>query len=235
MRYFIYVSLSKIEMLHAQIEQEASESESSFGFDIKVLKGELKEKSKPADNTYKRLERVVAALKKIDVVGDLNSEKPYVYQTLVMKFGDYGDHYAKEKSPIAIWASQNDEGPFEGTTVVLAGSSYHLIGEQRGDGSAHSHSLTPAMMLWFQNNLGDEFSKSQREALGRENLYARDEKLEENVLAHATHLAASQMRGQSAKYEFLAKVLHRSQWPEFRSSKVTKIILGSPLYVCLAD
>jgi hypothetical protein len=42
-------------MLFAQIEQDVRDKEASLGFDIKVLKGEIKEKTHLAQNTFTNL------------------------------------------------------------------------------------------------------------------------------------------------------------------------------------
>jgi len=250
MKYYTYVSLAKIEMLYGQIGQSTRETEASLGFDIKILKGEIKEKIHPEKNIFDKLDTVVAGLKKLDLVGDLAGEKPYLYLTHQMRFGGYDcSEFATRSatgaatvpggaSPIAFWGSNHFEGPFEGTALALAGSSYHLVGERPEVWSnVHSHSLTGAMTAWFVGNLQDDFSKDFRENVEKA---VKDDppefKMNNDDVANGAWLAANQMSGQISNCEFVAKVLHRSVWPEgFRHSDTRKIILGSPLYVCLAE
>jgi hypothetical protein len=228
MKYFTYVSQTKIEMLYSQIEPDVTERESSIGFDLKLLKGETKAKSGGSINLYKNLEKIVNHLEKLGIVGDMKSDKEYLSGTLVMRAGSYAFD-----SPVAFWGYNDD---VDGIALALAGSSYHLIGEQR-DGSAHSHSLTGPMVKWFLENLGDKFSQKQLKHWEKErSLWGSQGDLDvlEDDVANGTWLAATQMSGSPEKYEFLAKVLHRSVWPEgFRWSNTKRIILGSPLYVCL--
>jgi hypothetical protein len=90
------------------------------------------------------------------------------------------------------------------------------------------------MVAWFLQNLAEDFqgatidSDDEEEAQG----------LRPADIANATFLAASQMQGPVQAFSFLAKVLHRSEWPEdrgFRASGIKRIVLASPIYVALAE
>jgi hypothetical protein len=216
-------------MLYSQVEPDVKETESSIGFDLKLLKGETKAKSGGSINLYEKLEKIVNYMDKLGIIGDVKSDKKYLSGTLVMRAGSYGSG-----SPIAFWGYSND---VDGIALALAGSSYHLIGEQR-DGSAHSYSLTGPMVNWFLKNL-NEFpqgqAKQREKELSQVDLEA-DVALEDFDVANGAWLAATKMFGSPEKYEFPAKVLHRSVWPKgFQESDTKIIILGSPLYVCLGE
>ena len=141
----------------------------------------------------------------------------------------------REASPITFWGfCEQPVHPFAGTVLALAGSKYHLLGQQR-EGSVHSHSLTPEMTRWFLENLEDPFDDSAVR-LKRSGEYPRhNDRLTDNDVANATWLAATQASGAKSMYEFVAKVLHRSEWPNGFRASTTRIILGSPLYVALAE
>lgn len=241
MKYFSYISAAKIDMLYAQIAP-AHDKEFSIGMDVKVLKADAKTKVSATDNIYRKLSLVVDKLKELDLVGDLNSKKPYILDVMHMRVGGFGWGTSEEPSPIVFWGGPQIESGFTadcgenpGTLLAMAGSRHHVIGENAPDG-AHSHSLTDAMTLWFLQNLDEELPVS---ATRDDNTYPRLRNyrgLTDKDVAHGAYLAATQMDGRVQKVEFLAKVLHRSKWHEgFSVPRVERVILGSPLYVCEAE
>jgi hypothetical protein len=200
-----------------------------LGFDIKLLKGDIKDSRGIPDNQFTKLDKILTSLSKLDLVGDIDSDKEYIHATLDMKWGSYG--WEDEDTPITFWGYSTFEYPFTGLVLALAGSKYHLLGEQR-DGNAHSHSGTNAMTKWFLTNLGEQ----HQELLFLPNSYQRIKAydLDDSDVANGTWLAATQIKGQICKYEFVAKVLHRSEWASgFRESETTKIVLATPLYVAM--
>ncbi len=233
MKYYLYLSEEKIEMLFQQLNSaSADEREASIGFDWKLLKGSLKEKRETKANYFQKLEQVINELKKLDLVGDVGGDANYISGTLKMRWGTYGFGHP-DPLPITFWGYSTYEFPFSGMALALAGSSYHLLGEQK-EGGAHSHSLTGNMVNWFLNNLENEFTDEEIEILNKEK--DNGHSLDEYDIANGTYLAATQISGQEAKYEFVAKVLHRSHWPEgFRMSDTNKVVLATPLYVALCE
>ena len=229
MKYYIYISQTKIDMLYGQIQTAHSETrEASLGFDIKLLKGDLKDSRGIPDNQFTKLDKVLSSLNKLDLVGDIDSDKEYISATLDMKWGSYG---GESEAPITFWGYSTFEYPFTGLVLALAGSKYHLLGEQR-DGYAHSHSLTNAMTEWFLLNLGERHQEQIYLMNRHQRINTSD--LDNYDVANGAWLAATQIEGQVCKYEFVAKVLHRSEWESgFRTSKTNKIMLATPLYVAM--
>lgn len=232
MKYYVYISESKISMLYAQIANSANlNREASLGFDIKVLKGSIKESRGVPENSLTQLDHVLRSLRESEMVGTIEQPKQYVGGVLPMKWASYG--FYGENSPITFWSfSEKADDPFSGTVIALAGSTYNLLGRQN-PGRASSHSLTLEMTDWFLKNLDGPFDDK------RTNVHPpffKKKNLDDYDVANGAWLAATQAGGPTAIYEFVAKILHRSQWPQgFRHSGTTQVILGSPLYVAIAE
>jgi len=218
-------------MLYAQIAQSTGRTrEASLGFDVKVLQGHIKEARGIPENSLTQLDQVVIALNSSNLVGTIESPKGYIGGVLPMTWGMYG---FDEDSPITFWGfCEERKYPFSGAVMALAGSSYHLLGQQR-DGNTHSHSRTEMMTRWFLDNLGEPFDLP--DADHRDKFDVDKRPLSESDVANGAWLAATQARGTTAMYEFVAKVLHRSEWPEGFRLQTRRIILASPLYVAMAE
>lgn len=235
MKYYIYLSESKVSMLYAQISLSTdTKREASLGFDIKLLKGHITESRGIPEHSFAQLDAVISALHKSDLVGNVKDPKEYIGGCLSMTWCTFGRSFKDKESPITFWGyCEESDYPFSGTVMALAGSKYHLLGEQR-DGHAHSHSGTAMMTRWFLENLDEPFENSE-DLIKDAKDYGGDGPISDDDVTNGAWLAATQARGQIAKYEFVAKVLHKSNWPEGFRSKTNRVILGSPLYVAFGE
>jgi hypothetical protein len=139
--------------------------------------------------------------------------------------------YWEPRSSITFWAHVN-----RGLVLALAGSAYHVLGEQR-EGHAASASLTSAIAHWIHSNIEEPFPKDAYEYAQKTTTYldGEESKLSDYDIANGVWLAARFAKGQSSRFEFVAKVLHQSKWPDgFRDGKSKRIVLASPLYVSLS-
>src|SRR5438093_5085324 len=133
MKYYVYISESKIEMLYSQIgASKDRKKEAVLGFDLKILKGHLKESRQLPDNKFAQLEKVVHELRSSGQVGEITDKKPYIKGGLPMTWASFAD----SESPVTFWGCVT-----ECFALGLAGSRYNVLG-QTPDGIAHSHSLT---------------------------------------------------------------------------------------------
>jgi len=230
MKYYIYISDSKVSMLHQQIAQTGKRNrESSLGFDVKLLRGHIKETHGLPENSITRLDKVVHELNTSGLVGSVEHPKEYLGGVLPMTWCTYG----YEKPAITVWGfSEESDHPFSGTVMALVGSQHNLLGQQYG-GLTDSGSLTPQMTQWFIDNLeepieDDDVRKKDRERFGPMRNEVDDVPL-------GAWLAATQAEGTRGQYEFVAKLLHKSEWPEGVFCKTKRIILASPLYVAYSE
>jgi hypothetical protein len=239
-KYYVYLSETKIQMLHAQIAQGTSRTrEASIGFDIKVLKGQVKESRALPESAIPKLVEVINELQRSELVGRIEEPKQYIAGTLRMKWNTYGSELFNNapESPIIFWSyCESQNHPHEGTVMALAGSKHNLIGQQ-GDGSTGSSSMTDVMTRWFLQNIDDPFD-DEHAVLKRveSGISGNRRSLGDFDVANGAYLATTSGSGVTSNFEFLAKVLHTSDWPQgFRSSRVRRVILGSPLFVAYAD
>lgn len=228
MKYYIYVSESKIDMLFSQIARsESEEREASLSFDFAVLKGELKEARGIPANKFTKLNTIVKKLNKEGLVGSIEEEKPYIKGSLRMTWVSLG---FMGESPVTFWGYLTRK-----LALGLAGSTHHLLGEQ-AKGRADSASLTGPIVSWLLEQFGDSPTGGNNEEVQtqtRPRPYTMP--LDHHDIANATWLATNNMMGQQSNFEFVAKVLHRSNWPNGFRSSVSDIILATPLYVAMMD
>lgn len=210
-------------MLHGQIgKAKGRKREASIGFDIKLLKGDIKESRDIDDSISVKLSETIKQLDDAGLIGTLRSQRhPFIRASCDMIWATYG----WGESNITFWGYQR--GPL---LLALAGSKFHVLGEQRV-GTAFSHSLTGAIQSWIYTNIAEPFPKGTI-ASTKEAGWGL---LRDSDIANGMWLGVTQARGEQNKFEFVAKVLHRSNWPNgFRGSPTKRIILASPLYVALA-
>lgn len=241
MKYYVYASESKIDMLFAQISQSEQERrEASVGSDLKLFKFEKKFSRGIPENKFTRLNAIIKRLDKEKLIGSFEESLRYIRGTLEMVWATYGD---PRVSLITYWGYLSDT-----LALGLAGSRYHLLGEQRG-GSTASASATHSFVEWVHHDLDiseddlnkyfEEFSKPYRtihpitpEEFRRTHVYP----FQKTDVADAVWLAANVIKGEKSIFEFIAKVLHRSDWPDgYRNSSIKHIILATPLYVSLEE
>ena len=122
MKYYLYLSEPKIQMLHAQISVGTERKrEASIGFDLKVLKGQVKESRALPETAIPKLLEVIQQLQRSDLVGTIEDPKQYIGGTLQMKWATYGDELfpGDQRSPITFWGHcQNVKYPHEGTVMA---------------------------------------------------------------------------------------------------------------------
>lgn len=234
MKYYVYLSDSKIEMLYNQIDHSTDEvREASIGFDVKVLKGELKSGRKLSTSKYKQLESVISELQSSDLVGNIWSGKPYISATLTMIWASFGGYFRDDEkpAPITFWGYTDEH-----IALGLAGSSYHVLGQTRPDGYAHSHSGTEAIASWLIRNLNDSPTEGLEEPDKSEEFSLTGGPLDSDDVSNCIWLAASQAKGTSHRFEFVAKVLNRSRFdPSAHHYRTTNVLLATPLYVARLD
>jgi hypothetical protein len=221
MKYYIYLSRSKLSMLHAQVVQSAERA--------RLASPELDAQTLTPQNSLTQLNEVIKRLHELELVGNIDHPKAYIAETLPMTWCTYGD---TEESPITFWGYCELQDQFTGTVLALAGSKHHLLGQQpKGLTHSISHSLTPVMVRWFLENLDDPFEDIDMLRLKQT---ATGDFLKHPV-AHAAWLAATQGTGIDGTYEFIAKLLYWGDWPYGSRGETRKILLGSPLYVAMAE
>lgn len=217
MKYYIYISDSKVDMLLAQIPHEQKKKiATEFKVDLKLLSASRRAEAEDESNRFTRVEAVATFIREYGNVGSVDAPDEYVEGDMLMRWGPYlnTSAFSRDDSPLVYFGASTDR-----TIIGLGGSAKHVIGNT-GPSSTHSHSITPMLIGYLKANL---------EPGGGEDLPGR---MDTEPL-WAVSLATEQMKGPEQRLEFLAKRLLYGRPPGSNSGQ--KILLATPLYVAMAD
>ncbi len=226
MKYYIYISDAKVDMLFPQVPHDIKKKVAlEFKMDLKLLSASRKTETESEDNRIARLETVVDFIREYGKVGSVDEPDEYIEDSLPMRWGNYSG--SSEQSPVVYFGAETDK-----TIVGLGGSMKHLIGSS-GDSSAHSHSATPFLLDFLFKELNIDHPNPDLEP-ARE--HDRRGGRRDFTPIEGVALASPQMHGPSQNVEFLAKRLAYGRIEnlgpilEGRSS-----LLATPLYIAMAD
>jgi len=219
MKYYAYISNSKLDMLFPQIprpflEDISGELSVNFG----LLKATLKDKGL-TPNRLSKLNAVAKYIEKYEDVGDM--ENPATY---IKGVGNMHSTILCEGMALFCWCSANEKDLEQKHYLLLSGSSSHLIGMDTAE-MVYTHSITNIVL----NRLAG--------------LRKSEDALEEKLICengnykqpgHDSYLEdikhwASITSGPVQKYEYLARTLI------FEKDGDSNVILATPIYIALAD
>lgn len=232
MKYFTYISESKIEMLHSQLSKIAQKkTEFLAGLNLKLFQLQLKSETSKSVSIYDKLQKVLDELDRLNLIGDIESPKEYIKGTLEMKWASYGTHGWDEstKHYISFWGYNS-----KSHCLALAGSFHNLIGQPKTIGSVNSSSGTGVIMDWLKNKI-DHPANSEYLVDGYMRIVNSDGSAYvpggDEVANSIHHAVGDNMRGASVKVEFVAKVLSTGSSYRGWHNQETKVIVASPIYV----
>jgi hypothetical protein len=224
-KYYLYISETKVEMLFAQIPRTflsglSAELKVNLGLLSTTLKQDADQETK-----FAKLTAVVRFLEENEPLGTVDQPESYFKGQMSMTWGPYEtfNYRAKGPSPLVYFGGETDR-----TIVGLGGSSQNMIGAP-GRSSAHSHSATPVMVARIYEGLELPIPENEKAFhwVGKEN---------SGMVAMAVDLATSQMEGAKEKVEFFARRLaFYPSGAHHAHRRDMNILLGTPLYVALAE
>ncbi|MFD8607069.1 hypothetical protein AMK14_19305 [Streptomyces sp. TSRI0445] len=211
LRYYLYVSDSKVDMLLSQIDASFGRKQTrEVAVDLKVVSarnGWERERDR-----FRRLDRVVRHLEKRGRLASVDEPGPYFRGQLAMRWGVLADG---DDASLVFFGGRTDR-----TVVALGGSRTHVLGAApaTGDAPALSRSLLPSMLGGLEAH----------PALGA---VVNGNDLEQPEAPSTVCRAVSALQGPVQTVEFVAKrLLHEPNTdPDDRSM----VLLGSPVYVAL--
>jgi hypothetical protein len=223
LKYYIYRSKTKIEMLYEQVAQPKKKQKIKWRVEVKPVSRES-ETDDSEITLEDKLQRVLRELDDEEQIGSLNDGKPYIRATLPIKWGMYNDHGNRddETGPLVYFGSTDDHLLFG-----MGGSSHHIEGYY-GITSTSSRSVTPVLVNFLLHGLRDgEKPPSYRGADRGEMDHAYE------AMALANHF----LRGPVQNLEFVAKVICRDQDCQLRPWRPERGegILATPLYASQID
>ena len=125
MKYYVYISDSKVDMLLPQIPKDVKRKiATEYKFDLKVLSASRKTEVEEADNRITRLEAVCDFVRNYTNVGSVDEPDEYIDDDLSMKWGSLTNDYRGPAPPLVVYFS----GETERTICALGGSMRHVIG-----------------------------------------------------------------------------------------------------------
>ena len=211
MRYYVYVSATKVDLLVAQIPDKAlSRIATTLTVDLKLVKAEFAGKERQR-TLYSQLELVERFLEEEELVGTLEEPRSYIRAQMPLRWGPLGD--------------QGDDqfiyfgGETEQTILGLGGSMAHVVGQSGGADVGFRGSALPFLL----EGLG-------RELRSRSLLPDMDMDIDKKWAAETVERMTLGMSGQPQQMEFLAKYLFLAKDRLRRD-----VLLGTPLYVALID
>lgn len=237
MKFYLYISDAKIDMLLPQIPHEAKKKVAiEFGIDLKVLTAKRTSEQESEQDRYSRLETVVSYIREFGNVGTVDDPDEYIDDTMPMRWGPMagGPYGVSEDASMVYFAGATGK-----TVVGIGGSVHHVIGSV-GTSRSQPLSTTPYLLMYLQEQISERVSSGQerggpgdapeREANPRWQPDPQDG-------LWAVYLTSTQMQGPQQQLEFLAKrlICGPNPYPERGLKPDMQVLLASPLYVALAE
>lgn len=250
MKYYLYISDAKVDMLFDQIEPKLLESISgNLKIDLKLLSATLS-KEVAQKTKINKLAVVCKYLQTQNMLGTINDPKEYFNGNLLMQWKPLNSDSTDPAAELMAKATSHRiysldpekiravyfAGATRQTILGLVGSQHHLIGMARETKSEFiSSSLLPHILLALQM----EAKISPTEPFKWDN--SNTLRTEEDVLAVVGHMLHD-IQSPKQKLEFVAKRLLHKKYSQNEAQEYryylgphSQIILGSPLYVAMVD
>lgn len=218
MKYYLYQSVSKVDMILPQISKEYLTGIAvELGFDWKILSAKLTKEFNTRDNRTKRLEAVVAYINKKKNPKPFDEDSSWIRGKLRMTSFELTENH-----DVIFYLGETQQ-----TILLLGGSSIHLIGGDKKEnikgGLSHTHRLIKSLN---DNIMQMDFNDSELELMDNsigDGSQIKPWKNQVRLLRHQKSFDFKQ------EYEFLARRLVR----DTIEGKV--FVLATPLYVAFAE
>jgi hypothetical protein len=111
LKYYLYISTSKLEMLYNQVASSASDKKSlEWGIDLKAFKLTRKIEAEEEPDQYDKLKEVISALEYSELIGTIDEPKDYVKGTLPMRWGLFRDAgRPSDEAPLVYFGGQTEK------------------------------------------------------------------------------------------------------------------------------
>ena len=220
MKYYIYISDAKVDMLFPQVPHAIKKKVATeFGIDLKVLVAKRTVESESEDNRISRLEAVVSFIREYGNLGSVDKPGEYFEDTLPMRFLSI-----TSGQPFVYLSGHTEE-----TIVGLGGSVQHMIGGVPNANSPISSSYA-FMILDLLAKAGSNINLAER--------------VDERNLRPMVGMESNPQGGGFSVYEniefFAKRLAHDTLNPDdYRGEEHEfgwrHVLLGTPLYLAKAD
>lgn len=210
MKYYLYISDAKVDMLLPQVPHEIKKKTATeMGFDLKVLKMNRKTETESDENRITRLETVLSFIREYGKVGSIDEPDDFIDDTEFMPFDSV--------EPLVYFTGTTKRSVF-----ALAGSTHHLLGSN-SNSSTVSKSLLSSIIHWLNE---------------RDRTNGEPDKFSNHALGSICAMALDSNTGGVPKQrlEFFAKrLLFDSEYNYMYAEKKIRVLLATPLYVAMTD
>lgn len=217
MKYYVYVSDTKLDMLYGQIPPNLkSRISTEIKIDLKILSTSFSDKDRqPSDTKYSRLRILTDYIEKHVGVSEVDDETvgSYFKGTLPMRWGPLMNPYSGQMTNVVFFGGHSTHAQ-----VALAGSLKHVtgnVGNQPTGAASATYYILSVILDALRPELGDI-------DLGMP-VFGEDK--DNRIALIGVSVALDNLRGPVQKVEFLAKTLLQGGY----------VLLGTPIYVALAE
>jgi len=225
MKYYSYISNTKLDMMFPQIpkpflEDISGELSVNFG----LLKATLKDKGLTS-NRLSKLDAVVKYIEKYQGVGELSSPSTYIKGTANMY-----SVVMDEGMVMFCWCGSNENTQSRDDYLLLSGSSQHLIGMDELD-MQYTHSITH-LVLKRLSRLREAQAKLEEKMTCENGVCVMQG--QESYLEDIKRWA-SVRSGPPQKYEYLARILINENEDGNSPDSGGNVVLATPIYIAMVD
>jgi hypothetical protein len=209
MKYYVYISDSKVDMLYSQIPKRILDRiAADLNVNLGIFSLSVKEKENQEKTRYEKLKLVVNYIENNMEVGTVDEPKAYFTGLLPMRWGEY-----EVDSGLVYFGGKTAQ-----TVLGLGGSMTHVIGNRKGESDTQGGSIGADIgaVLSKDLNLPNSFDDSQFDRI--------------DDILYTTHFATKRMKGPIQTLEFLAKRLAEGIYGD-----KSHVVLGTPLYVAMVN
>lgn len=244
MKYYVYISQSKVEMLYNQITSRKKDIAVSSGINMGILSVEIK-----PNRNLSLYDKLDAVIEEIPDIGDLYSDADYIQGALAMGWNvrnklNYSSH-------ATYWIGETWDNDGILNKILLIGSQHHIIGNQKSDDYCYSTSYIDSFFnnieksidfntLEYSNRYAiigvqSDENKEMIEMMKSENISISDikEAINKPYLADFIDEFSEWYNGIFQGYEFLAKLFH-SEIKIDDNGHMIRYAIASPIYVTLS-
>lgn len=226
-KYFIYISDAKLDMIFDQIPKKLrNELAAKLKVDLKFFSASVTQQP-PEKTRIHKLKLVTRFIRDTEHVGTVDAPDAFFFGKMPMRWGPYPTGFREySKLGLVLFGATTHS-----TVLALGGSEKHVIGGP-GDSPTNSGSSTPYLLRALIEGLGisyDEIPHAARD-VRRFTL--------ETVTFGSILVAVENMKGLPQQVSFLArKLLSTRDFPGVKEEGhlYAEILLGTPIYVALED
>ncbi len=243
MKYYIYLSQAKIDMLYHQATRKRDNVSVKGGINIGVLS--IETESSREISLYDKLDVII---NEMDDIGDVYSDAEYVQGKVVM--GWNARNKLNRDSNATYWIGESFDNDGVLNKILLIGSQHHILGNSNNTDFCYSTSYIDAFLNDIEKNIDFDTLEYKSKSSQSEIQSERDKRMIENLkeknvsisdiqrCINAPYLTnfidefSERHNGTFQEYEFVAKLLY-SEIKLDDAGNMIRYAIATPIYVSL--